>query len=388
MDDSTAELPVSPPALPADNIAGLRAAHDHLATLAADKSLTAQKQRAEAALDMGDLWQAEALANTILQRLPKDRSARLTLAASLRRQIRFAAATRLYQQLVQEDSRDSDAYLGLADTAFAANQRPQAFIWLDRTVAQGTQTVLSLTTLAHRYQDWKDYPKAEATAAKALSIAPDDTDALLQLASIQVESGKLDAGYNSLGAVFHKDSNNGLAHRLMGVVLMNTISIHYDMNRARTLLERAVELDGKDVAIYRAAAVIYRQQRLYRLAAQAYDALLHLDPTSLDGRYGLGQVYALLGKTELSRQQLALYKQLDERQRRITRLSEEMLHYPESAESHLALARFLQSSGDYARALPEFQIAAGLAPHNSLVQTELRRFYTSLGWKLPEHKIQ
>ena len=169
---------------------------------------------------------------------------------------------------------------------------------------------------------------------------------------------------------------------------MNTISIHYDMNRARTLLERAVELDGKDVAIYRAAAVIYRQQRLYRLAAQAYDALLHLDPTSLDGRYGLGQVYALLGKTELSRQQLALYKQLDERQRRITRLSEEMLHYPESAESHLALARFLQSSGDYARALPEFQIAAGLAPHNSLVQTELRRFYTSLGWKLPEHKIQ
>ena len=252
----------------------------------------------------------------------------------------------------------------------------------------GAQTALSLTTIAHRYQDWKDYPKAEATAAKAIRIAPEDVNARLQLASIQVESGELGGAKQTLEAVLEKDPKNGLAYRLLGVTLMNAANAHQDVNRARALLEKAVELTPKDADIYRSAAVIYRQQRLYRLAAQAYDALLTLDPTSLDGRYGLGQVYALLGKAELSQQQLALYKLLDERQRRVTRLSEDVTHQPASAGTHLALARYLEASGDAARALPQYQIAAGLAPQDKTVQAAWRAFYTRLGWTPPEHKTQ
>jgi len=64
-------------------------------------------------------------------------------------------------------------------------------------------------------------------------------------------------------AFLAQDPNNALAHRLMGVVLMNAGYAHRDLDRARILLERAVELNPRDADIYRSAAVIYREQRLY-----------------------------------------------------------------------------------------------------------------------------
>ncbi len=388
MDDSKAELPVAPPPLPSDNAASLRIAHASLYTLPPTASLQALEGAASTALDIGDLWRAEALALAILQRVPGDRSARLVLGESLRREARFGEAQRLYLNLLQEHHDDSDAYLGLADTAFAAHRRPEAFRWLAKGVDKGAQTALSLSTLAHRYQDWKDFPKAEATARKAIQGGPGVMNAYLQLASIQVESGALDAGYQTLESILRRDPSNGLANRLLGVTLMNATFSHPDINRARSLLEKAVDINPKDQDIYRAAAIIYRQQHLYRLAAQAYDALLMLNPASLDARYGLGQVYALLGKTDLSTQQLALYKQLDARNRRYTRLSEEVTHHPTEAKSYAALARFLASSGDYAGAMTQYQIAAGLAPKEASIQTALKQFYAHFGWGLPEHKSQ
>lgn len=386
MDDSGAELPLSPPPVPADNAAALRIAHAGLDALPANAPLSVQQQAAETALETGDLWKAESLSRTILQQAPGNRAARLALGESLRRQARFAEAQNVYLSLLKEDTHDSDAYLGLADTDFAANHRPEAFGWLARGVREGAQTPLALTTLAHRYQDWKDYPKAEETALRAVQAAPSDMTARLQVASIQVESGKLEAGHSTLEAILQQDPNNGLAHRLMGVVLMNATYAHSDINHARMLLEKAVELNPKDMDIYRAAAVIYRQQHLYRLAAQAYNTLLILDPTSLDGRYGLGQVYALLGKPEPGREQLALYKQLEEQQRRVTRLSEDVTHQPTNATAHAALARYLVSRGDFARAVPEYQAAAGLAPDNADIQAGLMQLYARLGWTRPEHK--
>ena len=386
MDDSKAELPLAPPPLPADNSATLRLAHARLDALPAAATTQERQQAAELALELGDLWQAESLSRAILHQEPRNRSARLTLAQSLRRQADFAQARSLYQQLLQEDARDSDAYLGLADTEFAANYRPQAFAWLARGVREGAPSALALTTFARRYQDWKDYPKAEETALRAVQAAPADTTARLQLASIQVESSKLEAGTQTLEAILQTDPNNGLAHRLLGVALMNAANPRADVNRARALLEKAVELNPKDIDIYRAVAVIYRQQHLYRLAAQAYDTLLILDATSLDGRYGLGQVYALLGKPDLSRQQLALYRQLEELQRRVSRLSEDVTHHPEQAQTHAALARELASGGDYARAVPEYQAAARLAPHDAAIQTALTHLYARLGWQRPERQ--
>lgn len=374
--------------MPSVDKTALITARENLDKIAGDGTARGLERQAAGAIAVGDLWRAEKVARSALNLGPNDRLAVLTLAASLRQQCRFEEASRIYLDLIKHDSLDSDAYLGMADTTFAANKRPEAFRWLERAGNEGAQTALSLSTIAHRFQDWKDYPNAERTAARAVQAAPADIDSQLQLASIQVESTKLEDGYRTLDAILAQDPNNGLAHRLMAVLLLNSANTHQDINRARRLLERAVELTLRDADIYRSAAVVYREQRLYRLTTQAYDALLHLDPTSVDARYGLGKMYMLLGKADMGREQLALYAKLDDRQRHVARLSEDAAHHPLLAEGHAALARYLESSGDYARAQPQYQTAAGLAPGSPAIKRDLLRFYSRLGWSLPERKIQ
>jgi tetratricopeptide (TPR) repeat protein len=383
MDDSTADIPLNPPPLPADNMVQLRAEKDRVDALARSTSVGALQHAAEAAMDMGDLWRAEAITRSILKDKPDDPLAKLTLAASLRMQQRTDDAMQIYLELLRQDSHDTDAYIGLADTTFAANNRPQTFAWLARGVKDGVQTPRALIAIAHRYQDWKDFPNAEEAASRALQIDPSNIDTLLELASVQVESGELDAGYHTLESVFKTDPENEFAVRLMGVVLMNASYSHQDLNRARSLLEHAVELNVKDPDIYSSVAVIYRHQHLYRLAAQAYDALLHLQPASLDARYGLGHVYALLGKPEQSREQLAIYKFLDDRAHRAVRLKEDATHNPRSAETHAAIARLMEKGGDYAAALPQYQTAASLKPNSRAITDEINRFYARLGWLPP-----
>ena len=175
----------------------------------------------------------------------------------------------------------------------------------------------------------------------------------------------------------------------MGVVLMNATYSHPDINRARTLLEPAHGAGWRktqpSIAHVAVISIVGNTSIAWR---RRHGTLLHLDPTSLDGRYGLGQVYALLDKPEQSRQQLEQYKVLDERQRRVTRLSEEAIHHPLSADAHAALAHYLEASGDFARALPQYQTAVSLEPNSTALWQEVTRFYARLGWAPPARGIQ
>jgi tetratricopeptide (TPR) repeat protein len=382
MDDSTAEIPLPPP-LPADAAAGLRAIHVKADALSPQASLAEKVKAALSTRATGDLWRAEAILMGALRTAPQGRGARLLLAEILRQETRFEEARAIYRQLLAADRQDVDALIGMADTDWAQSRRPEAFAWLARGVTEGAQTVDGLVTIAHRYQDWKDYPHAEETAVRAIHLYPNDVDAQIQRASIQVESGELEPAGALLEDILKNHPDNGLAHRLLAVVLTNPAYPHQNVNRARMLLEKAVELNARDEAIYRVAAQIYRDQRLYRLAAQAYYALLSLDPTSPDGRYGLSQVYALLGKQDLSRAQRDLYTMLDKRQRCGHDLTEQAYNHSDRPEVHVALARFCESIGDYAGAVTQYQIAAWQAPHDAAPTAALQHLYTRLGWAKP-----
>ena len=51
------------------------------------------------------------------------------------------------------------------------------------------------------------------------------------------------------------------------------------------------------------------------------------------------------------------------------------------------MARYLEGSGDYAGALPEYQTAAVLDPNDAALRKDIDRFYARLGWKRPESKL-
>ncbi len=382
MDDSAAELPPSPAPPPSPDLARLRALH--AATLAfkpqADPNATIQA--AQTAQSLGDMFTAERLLKSAIRQDAQNAQAQQMLAELYRQEARYGEAKRLFLALHTRSPQSLDPYIGLAEVDFARGARAEAFTWLAQAGTGAAQTAENLTTLAHRYQDWDDFENASAMSAKALQIAPGDENAMLQRASILVQHGEMTESRQLLETLIVQHPQNGYAHRLLAVVLTNPNLPKQDYVRARSLLEKAVELTVTDAAIYRVAAIVYRQQHLYRLAAQSYDALLKLDPNSLEARYGLGQVYALLGKADWSREQFAIYTKLQEQQHRISLLNVALGVKPTDPARHTALARALEAQGDLSGALAQYQTAVLLSPPagRNEARKAVAQCHARLGW--------
>jgi tetratricopeptide (TPR) repeat protein len=329
------------------------------------------------------------LVKAALDQEPHNVPARQMLAEILRQSGSFADAQRLYLEFHAENPHELDPFIGLAETAEAGGRHDEVFVWLARAHREMSPTVENLIELAHHYQDWKEFTTAKSIAAEALRLAPNDENALLQDASILVEHDEMAEAEPLLEDLLTHYPQNGYACRLLAVVLTSPSSPHQDFNRARTLLEKAAELNRSDDAIYRVAAVVYRQQHLYRLAAQCYDALLKLDPKSLDGRFGLGQVYALLGKTDWSREQLAIYTQLQARARPIPMLDMAIHHHPADPRFHADKARYLEANGDLTGALAEYETVVLMTPakKRGSALAAVRQCYDRLGWPPPTEGV-
>lgn len=388
--DAAAELPSSPPAPPPLDLNRLRTIHaTTLASLPAS-DIPGSLQAAEAARRIGDLFTAERLLRNALKQTPQNIPTRRMLAELLRQTCRFAQARSLYLALHTEQPHDLEPFLGLAEVASSEGRQEEIFVWLAKAREEMSPTVENLIDLAHHYQDWSDFATAKATVAEALRLAPGDENAMLQQASILVEHNEMEEAYPLLETLLAHRPNNGYACRLLAVVLTTPTSSHQDFDRARTLLEKAADINKDDMTIYRVAAIIYRQKHLYRLAAQCYDALLHLNPRDQEGRYGLGQVYALLGQADWSKEQLVIYAQLQAETRPLPALDAAIRANPTASTRHQAKARFLEAQGDMTAALAEYQTAALLASgsERARAMAAVQKLYARLGWPpLPKETL-
>jgi tetratricopeptide (TPR) repeat protein len=97
----------------------------------------------------------------------------------------------------------------------------------------------------------------------------------------------------------------------------------------------------------------------------------------------LGQVYALLGKADWSREQLAIYAQLQAEARQLPVLNAAVRAGPTDPERREARAKALEAQGDLTAALAEFETAASLAlgPARERAMSGVRECYTRLGWQ-------
>jgi len=382
MDDSAAVLPASPPAPPSPDLNKIRSLHAATLLPLPATDIPAHLQAAQTAQRLGDLFTAKRLLEAALKQEPNSIPTRRMLADLLRQSGLFAEAKRLALQLHAEQPKDLDSFVALAEIADAENHHDEIFDWLAKAHTAIDPTVENLVNLAHHYQDWDDFTDAKALTAEALRLAPGDENAMLQRASILVEHGEMVEALPLLEDLTAHHPQNSYACRLLAVVLTNPNSPRQDFDRARTLLEKAAELNRTDPVTYRVIAVVYRKQRLYRLAAQCYDALLQLDPNSLEGRFGLGQVYALLGKADWSREQFAIYAKLQARDRKMPLFDVAIRHHPTDPRFHMDKARYLESQGDLTGALAEAETAEMLAPgsKSSGAMKEILNCYALLGW--------
>jgi tetratricopeptide (TPR) repeat protein len=341
----------------------------------------ASLQAAQVARQAGDLWLAVGQARGALAQNAANLDARLLLGDLYQSLALYDLAATQYRAVIRADKNRAEPYIGMAAIVHARHRPQDAAQWMQRAQRDAAPSTANLILLARAYQNNDDSADAFAMLDRAAQLAPDDPDVALQRASFLIYYARLDEARPLLENFLKQHPDNGLATRLLGVLLSTPSYKHADLMGARTLLERAAELNPRDVMIYSAIAPIYRQQHLPRLAAQAYDIILQLDPFNVEARYGLAQIYAQLGKPDLSREQMALFTRLQAQQHEMKRLNLAVRNEPTNAQTHARLARYAQEAGRCEIALEQSETAVTLAPHNAAMRAGLGALTASLGWK-------
>jgi tetratricopeptide (TPR) repeat protein len=342
------------------------------------------------AMRAGDLWRAESILRTMLRQQPNSRLLRFLLADGLRQQARFDDSRRLYEQLLREDKREIMPYLGLAQLVYSQNRRTEAWDWLARGVQASGQNVNNLHAFAARYQEWKDFVNADKLLQKALQIAPDNRRLQIQRATLLFLNNRWEESRTILEEIVRRSPKNRDASLLLATLLTTPAYSKQDFTRAHILQQRALELNWQanemnrqDSKLYRLASLISRQRGEPLETAKASIEILKLDPYDAEARCSLGQAYALLDKTDLSRKQRTLCELLRQRQRQLATLRNAIAAHPTKPGPHSALARFLELSGDFPGAVRESQTAVGLAPGDASHRAALEKLYARLGWPKP-----
>jgi len=263
-------------------------------------------------------------------------------------------------------------YMQLGDALVNAGKPDRALSAYEEALKREPGSRAALDRLANCLSLLKQYSRAEATLKNALTIAPGNATAWVELALIQVQQGKVQDAIESSQKAIEADPDSAEAYNTAGAIwletgdsaraetaLRNAIRIQPNYAQARNNLGNLLDSAGKfEEAQYQfQAALKYKENyvgamynyalaliRVHRVdeAQTQLENVLRIDPGSAEVHEFLGNVLAAKGQL----------------QNAIAQYREAVRIAPEFARANLDLGKALIKSGDPAGALPHIQKAA------------------------------
>lgn len=245
-----------------------------------------------AAFDAGKLDEAEKKFKAVLERSPGQVNAQYNLGVIAERRGDLAAAQKAYEQAQELEPRHHNSLINLGKVYRLRGAPEKAVTLFEHALkAPGMDSdVFLLNQLAASYRLVKDYPKAEATARRALAQDPKNAEAYKTLALVYYDQG------NYRLAEFVSGNARKLSEKDPGIY--NNLGLIYlkmnDRPRALAQFHKAVELDPQFAPGYLNVGVMALAHRDYVNAEKAFAKVIAIDPENVEGR--LDYAYALEGQ--------------------------------------------------------------------------------------------
>ena len=151
-----------------------------------------------------------------------------------------------------------------------------------------------------------DYDEAARRFFAACDLNPSDPTPYLFLAKVQNRAITESNGYLERLARFAKlRPDDAQANYYYAAAL----SGRHD-GRARSLLEKSIELDPKLALAHLQLGILYSDQRNYTQAISEYRKAVACDPELEEAHYRLSQAYAATGEKSEAQQELSTYEEL------------------------------------------------------------------------------
>jgi tetratricopeptide (TPR) repeat protein len=251
-----------------------------------------------------------------------------------------------------------------------------------------------------RYADAADIFK------QALSLVPDNVEAMAGLGMALGRQNKLDEADEQFDKVLTINPNNAVAHCGKAMVLLNRYSNAKDNSgkpRAQLLKEagrecnKALDADPRVVEAHYLLGKVYREENRLDRAEQAFSGAVKLDPHYSGAWVALGMVQTQREKygpsLESFNQAISvspnnatayfgrgqLYAKQGQTDRAVKEYNMSLYKNPNNPAVHLALGKAMDQQGDSIAAVKEFQEAIKLKPEDPEPYVELANDYESRG---------
>ena len=155
--------------------------------------------------------------------------------------------------------------------------------------------------------------EAENSFKRSLALDAKSVPALAYLGVTYAERGMYQDALAFYERAIALNSQLATLHYLAADTMLK--SSNADTTRAEKYLQRAIELDPNLAAAYLSSAKIYVRTNRYEEAAPLLERAVSLQPELLEAHYQLGRVLMKLKRTDEANRELAIFKQLSEKQK-------------------------------------------------------------------------
>ena len=170
---------------------------------------------------------------------PKFIPARYYKAQTLSAQGNIAAAKAELGTIIQQDPKNSLAYVKLAQIGIQEGREADVASLLNKASAAAPKDVTPKLVLAAYYLSRQKFKEADAAATSALKVAPDNDEALALQGQIQFARGARDQAAATFRRLVTRLPQSSGAQLLLG----NALAVNKDQDGAVSAFSRAVELD-------------------------------------------------------------------------------------------------------------------------------------------------
>jgi len=155
--------------------------------------------------------------------------------------------------------------------------------------------------------------EAENSFTRSLALDPKAVPALAYLGVVYSERGMHQKAIEFYEQAIALNPQLAALHYLVADTMLE--ASNPDTTRAEKYLRRAIELDPNLAAAYLTWGRLYVRADRYSEAASLLERAVSLQPESLQAHYQLGRVLMKLKRTDEANRELAIFKQLSEKQK-------------------------------------------------------------------------
>ena len=298
---------------------------------------------------------------------------RLNQAVALHQAGKLPKAEQLYQQVLADNPRNSDALHLLGVIAYQVGKHEISVNLITNAIEIDSQQVEAYNNLGIVFKEQGKLEESVQAHHKAIEIQPDHAEAHYNLGDTYQKQGKLEESIQAYYKAIEIQPNYVEAYNNLGIALKE----QGELELAIQAYHKAIEIQPNYVEVYNNLGIALKGQGELELAIQAYHKAIEIQPNYAEVHYNLGNAYQEQKKLELATQ---VYHKAIEIQ-------------PNYAEAHNNLGNAYQEQGELELAIQAYHKAIEIQDdfaeaHNNLGQILLLLGYFRQGWEEYEWRWQ